>query len=183
MGPEDLTATVDGVVPVRASLLDSGADLSVASGGLVSALLAAGASPEIIVMGPTTLRPYGTDSRPITDTKQVRLGRLEFNTGCGPLMLRGLRVGIDEAEAAVELTLGLPVMQKLGYSEQTLLENARRQQSEWDFADQSDTTPGIAMHRTLRMEELSDGIDDDEGMCCATPELGMIPRLADAEAV
>ncbi|RHY10687.1 hypothetical protein DYB36_001509 [Aphanomyces astaci] len=183
VGREDLTATVDGVVPVRASLLDSGADLSVASGGLVSALLAAGAAPEIIVMGPTTLRPYGTDSRPITVTKQVRLGRLEFNTGCGPLMLRGLRVWIDEAEAAVELTLGLPVMQKLGYSEQTLLENARRQQAVWDFADQPDTTPGIAMHRTLRMEELSDGIDDDEGMCCATPELGMIPSLADAEAV
>ncbi|RHZ33478.1 hypothetical protein DYB26_007520, partial [Aphanomyces astaci] len=39
VGREDLTATVDGVVPVRASLLDSGADLSVASGGLVSALL------------------------------------------------------------------------------------------------------------------------------------------------
>ncbi|ETV68366.1 hypothetical protein H257_15687 [Aphanomyces astaci] len=130
VGREDLTATVDGVVPVRASLLDSGADLSVASAGLVSALLATtGASPEIIVMGPTTLRPYGTDSRPITVTKQVRLGRLEFNTGCGPLMLRGLRVWIDEAEAAVELTLGLPVMQKLGYSEQTLLENARRQQA------------------------------------------------------
>ncbi|RHY48052.1 hypothetical protein DYB38_012156 [Aphanomyces astaci] len=156
VGREDLTATVDGVVPVRASLLDSGADLSVASGGLVSALLAAGAAPETIVMGPTTLRPYGTDSRPITVTKQVRLGRLEFNTGCGPLMLRGLRVWIDEAEAAVELTLGLPVMQKLGYSEQTLLENARRQQAVWDFADQPDTTPGIAMHRTLRMEELSD---------------------------
>ncbi|RHZ29405.1 hypothetical protein DYB37_011994 [Aphanomyces astaci] len=183
VGREDLTATVDGVVPVRASLLDSGADLSVASGGLVSVLLAAGAAPEIIVMGPTTLRPYGTDSRPITVTKQVRLGRLEFNTGCGPLMLRGLRVWIDEAEAAVELTLGLPVIQKLGYSEQTLLENARRQQAVWDFADQPNTTPGIAMHRTLRMEELSDGIDDDEGMCCATPELSMIPSLADAKAV
>ncbi|RLO13878.1 hypothetical protein DYB28_001013 [Aphanomyces astaci] len=90
VGREDLTETVDGVVPVRASLLDSGADLSVASGGVVSALLQAGSSPEIVVM----------DSRPITVTKQVRLGRLEFNTGCGPLMLRGLRVWIDEAEAA-----------------------------------------------------------------------------------
>ncbi|RHZ13616.1 hypothetical protein DYB28_001233 [Aphanomyces astaci] len=28
------------------------------------------------------------------------------------------------------------------------------------------------MHRNLRMGELSDGIDDDEGMACATPELG-----------
>ncbi|RHZ25229.1 hypothetical protein DYB37_012795 [Aphanomyces astaci] len=62
-------------------------------------------------------------------------GSLEFKTGCGPLMLRGLRVWVDEAVVGVELTLGLPVMQKLGYSDKTLLENARRQQAEWDFAD------------------------------------------------
>ncbi|RHY62703.1 hypothetical protein DYB38_009101, partial [Aphanomyces astaci] len=158
-----------------ASLLDSGADLSVASGGLVSALLAAGASPEITVMGPMELRPYGADSQVITVTKQVRLGSLEFKTACGPLMLRGLRVWVDETVAPVELTLGLPVMQKLGYNEQTLLENARRQQAVWDFGDQPITTPGVAMHRTLRMGELSEGIDDDEGMACATPELGNAP--------
>ncbi|RHY12787.1 hypothetical protein DYB36_012001 [Aphanomyces astaci] len=159
----------------KASLLDSGADLSVASGGLVSALLAAGASPEITVMGPMELRPYGADSQVITVTKQVRLGSLEFKTACGPLMLRGLRVWVDETVAPVELTLGLPVMQKLGYNEQTLLENARRQQAVWDFGDQPITTPGVAMHRTLRMGELSEGIDDDEGMACATPELGNAP--------
>ncbi|RHZ07541.1 hypothetical protein DYB26_014959, partial [Aphanomyces astaci] len=168
-----LVATVEGVLTVNASLLDSGADLSVASGGLVSALLAAGAAPEITTMGPFSLRPYGADSRPVVVTKQVRFGRLEFKTGCGPLMLRGLRVWVDEAVAGVELTLGLPVMQKLGYSDKSLLENARRQQAEWDFADQSIATPGEAMHRTLRMEEtLVDDIDDDEGMCCATPDWG-----------
>ncbi|RHY75352.1 hypothetical protein DYB38_013609 [Aphanomyces astaci] len=78
-------------------------------------------------------------------------------------MLQGLRVWVDETVAPVELTLGLPVMQKLGYTEQTLLKNARRQQAVWDFGDQPITTPGVAMHRTLRMGELSDGIDDDEG--------------------
>ncbi|KAF0710364.1 hypothetical protein AaE_012560 [Aphanomyces astaci] len=31
------------------------------------------------------------------------------------------------------------------------------------------------MHRNLRMGELSDGIGDDEGMACATPELGNAP--------
>ncbi|RLO00340.1 hypothetical protein DYB28_001384, partial [Aphanomyces astaci] len=136
-----LVATVEGVLTVNASLLDSGADLSVASGGLVSALLAAGAAPEITTMGPFSLRPYGADSRSVVVTKQVRFGSLEFKTGCGPLMLRGLRVWVDEAVASVELTLGLPVMQKLGYSDKTLLENARRQQAEWDFADQSIATP------------------------------------------
>ncbi|ETV78978.1 hypothetical protein H257_07762 [Aphanomyces astaci] len=164
----ELPAIVDGVLPVQASLLDSGADLSVASGGLVSALLAAGASPEITVMGPMELRPYGADSQVITVTKQVRLGSLEFKTTCGPLMLRGLR-------HLLSLALGLPVMQKLGYNEQTLLENARRQQAVWDFGDQPITTPGVAMHRTLRMGELSEGIDDDEGMAYSTPELGDAP--------
>ncbi|RHY82838.1 hypothetical protein DYB26_015576, partial [Aphanomyces astaci] len=136
----ELPAIVDGVLAVQASLLDSGADLSVASGGLVSVLLAAGASPEITVLGPMELRPYGADSQHL-----------------------------------LNFTLGLPVMQKLGYNEQTLLENARRQQAVWDFGDQPITTPGVAMHPTLRMGELSDGIDDDEGMACATPELGNAP--------
>ncbi|RHY46348.1 hypothetical protein DYB30_012112 [Aphanomyces astaci] len=78
-------------------------------------------------------------------------------------MLQGLRVWVDETVAPVELTLGLPVMQKLGYNEQTLLEYARRQQAVWDFGHQPITTPGVAMPRTLRMGKLSDGIDDDEG--------------------
>ncbi|RHZ31500.1 hypothetical protein DYB26_010562 [Aphanomyces astaci] len=108
----ELPAIVDGVLPVQASLLDSGADLSVASGGLGSALLAAGASPEMTFMGPMNSDP------------------------------------------PVELTLGLPVMQKLGYNEQTLLENARRQQAVWDFRDQQIMTPGVAIDRTLRMGEL-----------------------------
>ncbi|KAF0710363.1 hypothetical protein AaE_012559 [Aphanomyces astaci] len=65
----ELPAIVDGVLPVQESLLDSGADLSVASRGLVSALLAAGASLEITVMGPMELRPFGADSQLITVTK------------------------------------------------------------------------------------------------------------------
>ncbi|ETV75450.1 hypothetical protein H257_10291 [Aphanomyces astaci] len=102
----ELPAIVDGVLPVQASLLDSGADLSVTTGGLVSALLTAGASPEITVM-------------------------VRWNS-----------------DPPVELTLG--------YNQQTLLENARRQEAVWDF-------------------EVSDGMDDDEGMACATPELGNTP--------
>ncbi|RHY95767.1 hypothetical protein DYB31_008298 [Aphanomyces astaci] len=69
-------------------------------------------------------------------------------------MLRELQVWVDETAAPVELTLDLLVMQKLGYNEQKLLENA------------------LALHRTLL---LSDGIDDDEGMACATPELRNAP--------
>ncbi|RQM29915.1 hypothetical protein B5M09_012338, partial [Aphanomyces astaci] len=111
-------------------------------------------------------------------TMLVRFGSLRFKTGCGPLMLRGLRVWVDEAVAG---------------RYKTLLENARRQKAEWDFVDQSIATPCEAMdwsstnvssirkvryiatpceamYRTFRMEEtLVDDINDDEGMCCATP--------------
>ncbi|ETV90624.1 hypothetical protein H310_14627 [Aphanomyces invadans] len=178
-----LQTVVDGIVSVQASLLDSGADLSVASGGLVSALLAAGASPDITVMGPMVLRPYGTDSKPITVTKQVRLGSLEFKTASRSLLLCGLSVWADESDPNVELTLGLPVMKTLGYDEQTLLETARKQQAVWDFADQPVTTPGVAMHRALHLVELSDEFDDDEGMCCATPEVEESPGSDDGEHV
>ncbi|KAG9401136.1 hypothetical protein AC1031_009891 [Aphanomyces cochlioides] len=128
---EDLLWMVEGVLPVPASLLDSGADLSVASGGLVSALIASGAAVEMVNTAPVNLQPYGADREPIRVAKQVRLKSLEFKTACGPLMLRGLRVWVDESVRAVELTLGLPVMKKLGYSDQTLLESARRQQAVW----------------------------------------------------
>ncbi|RHY38324.1 hypothetical protein DYB25_012869 [Aphanomyces astaci] len=77
----------------------------------------------------------------LTSTNGFRFGSLEFKTGCGPLMLRGLCVCVDEAVAGVELALGLPVMQKLGYSVKTLLENSRRQEAEWYFAHQSMRRP------------------------------------------
>ncbi|RHY24253.1 hypothetical protein DYB32_008920, partial [Aphanomyces invadans] len=129
------------------------------------------------------LRPYGTDSKPITVTKQVRLGSLEFKTASRSLLLCGLSVWADESDPNVELTLGLPVMKTLGYDEQTLLETARNQQAVWDFADQSVTTPGVAMHRALHLVELIDEFDDDEGMCCATPEVEESPGSDDGEHV
>ncbi|RHY21977.1 hypothetical protein DYB32_009656, partial [Aphanomyces invadans] len=160
-GRSVLMATVNGVLPVEASLLDSGADMSVVSGGLVSALLAAGNSPEITTMGRFELFPYGAESKPIVVTKQVRLGSIEFKTACGPLILRGLRVWLDDAATGVELTLGLPVMQRLGYNEQTLLENAYNQQAVWDLSDQ----PEISLHHSSRLKLFSvESLDVDEDL-------------------
>ncbi|CAK4413730.1 unnamed protein product [Aphanomyces euteiches] len=96
------------------------ADLSVASGGLVSSLIASGVPVELLNTAPVNLQPYGASSEPIRVAKQVLLRKLEFKTACGPLMLRGLRVWVDESVQAMELILGLPVMKKLGYSDQTI---------------------------------------------------------------
>ncbi|KAG9400934.1 hypothetical protein AC1031_009656 [Aphanomyces cochlioides] len=135
---EDLLCMVEGVLPVHASLLDSGADLSVASGGLVSALIASGAAVEMV------------NTAPSGETSAAEEPRVQDCLWTADVT--GLRVWVDESVRAVGLTLGLPVMKKLGYSDQTLLESARRQQTVWDFGDQPITTPGVAMHRVLRLE-------------------------------
>ncbi|KAH9081053.1 hypothetical protein Ae201684P_012027 [Aphanomyces euteiches] len=125
--PTPQMATIGGVLPV-AVLFDSGADVSVASGGLLlAALLAAGEMPKVIEMGSLSIQPYGVESKPIKVTKQVILPNIEFETDLGRLMLRDVRVWLDEASEAIELTLGLPVMKRLGYDDRVLLENAWRQ--------------------------------------------------------
>ncbi|ETW09257.1 hypothetical protein H310_01656 [Aphanomyces invadans] len=154
-----------------------------ASGGLVSALLAAGASSEVFEMGSINLQPYGKDSRPINVTKQVCLGRVQFQTAYGPLLLRGLRAWVDETVPAIELTLGLPVMKILGYTDQGLRNNARQKNAVWDISEESTVVPSTAMHRTLRFGQVDDDIDEDEGMCCATPDLSGSPDTAQIKAL
>ncbi|ETW06347.1 hypothetical protein H310_02627 [Aphanomyces invadans] len=134
---------------VSASLLNSGADLKVASGGLVSALLAVGASSEMFEMGSINLQRYGKDSRPIKVTKQVRPRRIEFQTAYGPLLLRGL-LWVDETVPAVELSWKYAV---------------------WNYSEESRVMPSTVMHRTLRFGHVDDDIDEDEGMCYARPDL------------
>ncbi|ETW08619.1 hypothetical protein H310_01160 [Aphanomyces invadans] len=94
-----------------------------------------------------------------------------YGPNAQPLLLRGLRMGVDESVSAVGLTLGLPVIRKLGYDDKGLLENAYCHQEVWDFDDGLTVTTGVARYRSLRVAGVADEMDDDEGMCFATPEL------------
>ncbi|RHY22874.1 hypothetical protein DYB32_009374 [Aphanomyces invadans] len=86
-----LACVVESVLPLEATLFDSGSDTSVGSSGFVTALLAAGASVTMRdAGGPLELQPYGAGTPPVTVTKKVKLNSVEFQTSYGPLVLRGL---------------------------------------------------------------------------------------------
>ncbi|RHY25898.1 hypothetical protein DYB32_008020 [Aphanomyces invadans] len=160
-----LDCVVEGVLPVCATLFDSGSDTSVGSLGLVSALLAAGASVAMRdAVRPLELRPYGNDVPTITVTKKVKLNSVVFQTSYGPLVLRGLDLWVDEAvKDKAELLVGRPVMNFLGYSVDGVLAAARKQAAVWDL-DALEPGPPTAMAtvRRLMQVELEDGGDDED---------------------
>ncbi|KAG9399883.1 hypothetical protein AC1031_011304 [Aphanomyces cochlioides] len=111
---DGLQCLVEGVLPVTASLLDSGADLSLAPGGLVSTLIASGVPVELLNTAPVNLQPYGASSEPISVAKQVLLRKLEHhsyrgrhgrgtygmvqNVWCGEDMCLRLRIAFQERD-------------------------------------------------------------------------------------
>ncbi|ETV90162.1 hypothetical protein H310_15006 [Aphanomyces invadans] len=112
------------------------------------------------------LQPYGANAQPVRVTKQFRLSSVEFKTAHGGLLLRGLRMWVDESVSAVELTLGAPMMSKLGYDNKDLFDNASRHQVVWDFDDGLTATTGAARYRSMRVAVVADEIDDADKQSC-----------------
>ncbi|RHY23197.1 hypothetical protein DYB32_009281, partial [Aphanomyces invadans] len=168
-----LACVVEGVLPLEATLFDSGSDTSVGSLGLVAALLAAGASVTVRDAGcPLELQPYGAGTPRVTVTKKVKLNSVEFQTSYGPLVLRGLVLWVDDAvKDKAELLVGRPVMNALGYSADGVLAAARKQAAVWDLdslAPDSPAPTAMARINRLMQTKLEDAADEDDGMQCAT---------------
>lgn len=122
-------ATVYGLT-VRASLLDSGADVSSVSRGFIHALHEQGIFVPIISHDkPRTFDPFGPGV-----VKMFRLARFEkvvLHTSAGPLVLRNLECWVNEADSTQALTVGRSVMSALGYSTDGLLVSALERQTEY----------------------------------------------------
>ncbi|RHY17526.1 hypothetical protein DYB32_010502, partial [Aphanomyces invadans] len=74
-------ATVADVVVVDNLLLDTGANVNLASVGLVAALVKAGVATQVVV---TALYPYGKATKPVLLSRRLRLS-VALTTTCGPL--------------------------------------------------------------------------------------------------
>ncbi|GMF50263.1 unnamed protein product [Phytophthora fragariaefolia] len=150
-------ATIDGFT-LQASLLDSGADDSVVSCGIVRALEAAGLTINQYPMS-KTLEPVG--GHLIRDVRKVRFGEVEFETSAGPLLLRNLDCLAHEE---LSLTIGRPVMSRLGCSTDGLLAVARTRQPEYELLDTEQVTPNLsALLQAMRARALEkEGDDSDE---------------------
>ncbi|OWZ19659.1 hypothetical protein PHMEG_0006065 [Phytophthora megakarya] len=124
-------ATINGYT-LQTSLLNSGADDSVVSGGIMHALESAGVTIQEYPVS-RTLDPVG--GHLISVARKVRFGEVEFDTSAGPLLLRNLDCLVHEEDCALSLTIGRPVMNRLGYSTDGLLAAARARQPEYELLE------------------------------------------------
>ncbi|RHY17466.1 hypothetical protein DYB32_010514, partial [Aphanomyces invadans] len=170
-------ATVADVVVVENLLLDTGANVNVASVALITALEKAGVATQVVVDDtPTALYPYGKETKPVMLSRRLRLS-VALTTTCGPLLLRGVPVWIDdEADADVALIISRPVMESLGFSTDALLVKARSLKPEWDMSD-SEFLPSAdaAVNRVSASRRTVQDDDPEAGMECSTPVLDLQP--------
>ncbi|RHY27897.1 hypothetical protein DYB32_006578 [Aphanomyces invadans] len=163
--------TVADVVVVDNLLLDTGGNVNVASVGLVEALEKANVATQVVVDDtPTALYPYGKATKPVLLSRRLRLS-VALTTTCGPLLLRGLPVWVDDdADDDVALIISRPVMESLGFSTDALLVNARSLISEWDMSD-SEFLPSAdaAVNWMCASRPAVQDLNPEVGMDCSTP--------------
>ncbi|KAJ8530519.1 hypothetical protein ON010_g14392 [Phytophthora cinnamomi] len=112
--------TVD-TAPVRAALLDSGADDTVKK---------------------CERLPFGDRTLPVT--LMVCFDEVILTTSAGPLRWRNLKCWEYDGDDTLSLGIGRPVMKKLGYSTDGCLVKALRKQPVWDLEAMSPTNIALA---------------------------------------
>ncbi|POM81778.1 Hypothetical protein PHPALM_202 [Phytophthora palmivora] len=122
---------------VQASLLDSGADDSLASVGVRD-----------------TMRMYPVGGGMLVVSRKIRFDEVTLETPAGPLMLRGLVCWINEGDKSLALTISRLVMKRLGYETPKLLAASKARSDEYQLDDMD--TPAAAdrnftcMHALMR---------------------------------
>ncbi|OWZ11930.1 LOW QUALITY PROTEIN: hypothetical protein PHMEG_00014979 [Phytophthora megakarya] len=141
-------------------------DDSVVSGGIMRALESAGVTIQEYPVS-RTLDPVG--GHLISVARKVRFGEVEFDTSAGSLLLRNLDCLVHEEDRALSLTIGRPVMNRLGYTTDGLLAAARARQPEYELLEPEENTvdpsPLVRLQamRTIALEVLDeDGDELDE---------------------
>ena len=162
------TAMVDGV-RVSAALLDTGADASLGSFVNIAS-----------VRTPVELSPVG-DGRVLV-TRKARFAAVTLEASAGPLVLRDLECWVHEEDLTCSLTVGRPVMIRVGYSTDGLLAAARQRQEEWQLSDQmadknvvpsTSSTPLIRVHQLQQANcygQLERDDSDAVDLLSSTPE-------------
>ncbi|KAI9998227.1 hypothetical protein PInf_002572 [Phytophthora infestans] len=163
-------ARVDNDLDIHDVLLDSGADVNVASRGLVDQLLRSRAA---VREAQCPSRQLTTFDRSCFDlTQSVFFNVIQLRTTAGPLLLRNTRAWVFEEETSKPvLVLSRPVMEHLGYSADAILARACDTRQEWDLQELGGGE-GSASVNLIRDNFLSDPSRlDATDLRVATPEL------------
>ncbi|KAG6615986.1 DEAD-box ATP-dependent RNA helicase 36 [Phytophthora cinnamomi] len=169
---------IEDVLELDRVLLDSGADVIVASRSLVAHLERNGVSVRVETCSPRSLSMF--DGKTLTVMQKAWFDTIKIYTSAGPLLLRRTPAWIfgDDAEP-LTMMLSRPVMERLGYSVDAILAKAYGTRPEWDLQDLATEEGAVkALQDDSRGQQ---GID--ERLRTATPESGpleadeMVTRL------
>ncbi|POM75926.1 Hypothetical protein PHPALM_6904 [Phytophthora palmivora] len=127
-GRSECMAVVENMLDLHDVLLDSGADVNVASRGLVHQQLRCGAVVKEESYSPHQLAIF--DGSCFQVTKRITFGIVQLRTTAGPLLLRIIQAWVFEEEKKKSmLVLSRPVM------EHAILARACDIRTEWDLQD------------------------------------------------
>ncbi|GMF49635.1 unnamed protein product [Phytophthora fragariaefolia] len=155
-------------------LLDSGADVNVASRGLVHELKDRGVPVWEETWSPCTLATF--DDSHFEVTKRVRFGSIQVQTMAGSLLLRNTPAWVFEQEIEKHtFVLSRPVMERLGYSVDAILAQACDTSREWDMQDLSGNDGGaihLIQEPSLQQAPPRAVEINDAELRVATPDVG-----------
>ena len=163
-----MTTAVIEDIEVPLTLLDSGADVSLVSAGLVDRIAANGsflsvAKPKDGLM----LHPVGQER--VSVERKVRFPEVTLKTSAGPLRLRNLECWIHEGDQSNAVTIGRPTMMALGYSTDGLLVDALKR-----------VDPAAAVEIS---EETAVGVTGDVGRACHQTDPAAAVDISEETAV
>ncbi len=116
---------------VSKALLDSGADVSLASKGVVDTLVNMGVHVKIEEPKQSMILVPVNDNRFIARRKVI-FDKVKLFSTAGPVVVRKLECWIHEEDSQHTLTIGRKIMAMLGYSSDALIARARQQKQEYD---------------------------------------------------
>ncbi|KAF0703244.1 hypothetical protein AaE_015477 [Aphanomyces astaci] len=176
----EFQASIEDVLTIPKLLLDSGPDETLVSEGLLPRLM---------------LKPYGETTKPLNVTRQEQFKTVTLETSIGPLVLRGLRAWVEEKKMEIDVLIGRPVMERLGFSVDGMLVDALKQRRVWDKAEAGDvdqTSANVKLLQEAFHEDPEDALYAED-VACSTPAMekpadqdGEIKRILDgkiAEAI
>nr|CCA25237.1 AlNc14C283G10147 [Albugo laibachii Nc14] len=125
----EVMASVDGVENIK-TLLDSGSDCRIVSMDLVDTL----SSLKFLPVKELT-RPLKTDT--VVGEKNCTTRLRPLQTSGGPLVWRNLEVLLNEGNASLSLLLDRNLMERMGYSVETVLDGAREKKTIWNAQEET----------------------------------------------
>ncbi|GMF39025.1 unnamed protein product [Phytophthora fragariaefolia] len=158
-----IEAVVEGV-PVKALLLDSGADTSLVAHGILDSIGLAGKPVAVRTIHPVRLSPVG--GREVVVQRMATF--IVLTTSTSPLMLRNLACFVEEANSRMELMVGRPIMKILGYSTDKLQVEVQDVQAGWELGGDNspkvdkDLSSPTSLQRICRLAAQDQGPDAEE---------------------